>query len=106
MKNQKLITSLQECVRHCWHCADACLEEDDLKKMVECIRLDRECAEICDLTAKLLAINGSKAATMVKTCEAICRQCAEECDKHDMQHCQDCAEACRECVKACESYAA
>ena len=106
MKNEQLITSLQKCVRHCISCADQCLDEDNLEKMVPCIRTDHECAEICDATAKVVAMNGSKTAAMVKTCETICRECAEECDKHEHQHCKDCAEACRECAKACQSFAA
>lgn len=31
----------------CNHCYDACLKEDPLNMMVECIRLDRKCADIC-----------------------------------------------------------
>lgn len=106
MKNEDLIKALQKCARECINCATKCLDEDNLQKMVPCIRTDHECAEICSATAKVLAMNGSKAASMVKTCESICRECAEECDKHEHQHCKDCAKACRECAEACTKFAA
>ena len=105
MTNDKLIQALQECEAACNYCADACLGEENVKMMVDCIRLDRECAEICGTTVNLAAIESSRFFNkMVDICREICEACAEECEKHDHDHCKKCAQACRECVKACESY--
>lgn len=105
MENQQLIQKLARCAAACETCMDACLSEDDVKKMVQCIRLDRDCAIICKATATLLASNSPHAQHLIKECEEVCRLCAEECEKHDMEHCKECAWACRECEEACKSYA-
>ncbi|WP_010178156.1 four-helix bundle copper-binding protein [Aquimarina agarilytica] len=106
MKNQKLIDALNKCISHCNYCADACLETDNIKMMVDCIRTDRACAEICATTVKLLAMNSAFAKAMVEKCHEICNQCADECSKHDHQHCKDCADACKKCADACKAYLA
>jgi hypothetical protein len=46
-QHQELLQILHECMTACNHCYDACLQEDDIKMMGNCIRLDRECADIC-----------------------------------------------------------
>ena len=33
--------------------------------------------------------------------EDICEACAQECAKHPLGHCQDCAKACRRCAEEC-----
>lgn len=104
MKNSKLIEALNNCVTHCNHCADACLDEGDIKMMVDCIRTDRACAEICSTTANLLASNYKDVRGMVEQCRDICKKCADVCAKHDHKHCQECADACRKCEEACNEY--
>ncbi len=56
-KNQEVIEKLWRCVDACEYCADSCLDENDIKMMVPCIRLDRACAEVCATTARLLSSN-------------------------------------------------
>ncbi|KVV15689.1 four-helix bundle copper-binding protein [Flavobacterium sp. TAB 87] len=104
MKNTKLIEALNNCAMHCKYCADACLDEDHVKMMVNCIKTDIACAEICTTTAKLLAGNYEDVKSLVQVCLEICKKCAEECEQHDHQHCKDCAAACRSCEAACEAY--
>lgn len=106
MRNEKLITALGNCINHCNYCADACLGEDGVKNMVDCIRTDRVCAEACAALNQILAMDYNNVKGLIKYCEQICTECADECGKHDMQHCQDCAEACRKCAKACKEYLA
>lgn len=106
MRNQELISTLYNCAAHCFHCADACLDEQDVKEMVKCIRLDKVCGATCIATAKAMAINvdSGDISGLVKYCQEICEKCAEECDKHSAEHCKKCAEACRKCAEACSSY--
>ncbi len=106
MRNEKLIHALGNCINHCNYCADACLDEDNVKMMVDCIRLDRVCAEACSALAQILAIDYDKVQGLVDYCKEICEACAEECAKHEHQHCKDCADACRKCADACETYLA
>lgn len=105
-ENKQLLNALNDCATECNHCAIACLEEQDVKMLARCIKLDFDCADICQLTATLIARGSEHAEHLLKECADICNSCAEECEKHGnmgMEHCKRCAEACRICAKACES---
>ena len=45
-QNQSLLDALNACIAACEHCATACLKEEDVKMMVRCISIDRDCADI------------------------------------------------------------
>lgn len=100
MKNTEIIRELQDCATSCNYCADACLDLG--ADMAECIRTDRACAIICEATAKLLAQNQFDASKMLDACIDVCKQCGEECAKHDHDHCKNCADRCKKCQQACE----
>ena len=106
MRNEKLISALGNCINHCNYCADACLDEDEVKKMVDCIRTDKVCAEVCSTLNQVLATSYKDVKGLVEYCKKVCQDCADECGKHEAQHCKDCAKACKECVSACEAYLA
>lgn len=95
------IEMLQQCADTCDNCYTACLNEADVKSMARCIALDRDCADICRMTASALARKSEMRDSLLKACAEICRACADECAKHGMHHCQECAKACRECAHAC-----
>jgi hypothetical protein len=38
-------------------------------------------------------------------CAEVCQACADECGRHDVDHCQQCAEACRLCAAECRKMA-
>ena len=101
-KHQDLINKLSNCVSACEHCADACLTEGG--DMTDCIRIDRDCADVCALALKAVARDSKHASKIVELCADLCEQCAEECAKHDHDYCQECAKACRECAEACRQY--
>ncbi|GAB2796689.1 hypothetical protein HNQ93_004378 [Hymenobacter luteus] len=100
-QHQSLLDALNACVAACENCASACLQEDDVKMMAPCIALDRDCADICALTARLLSRGSEHAWHLLRECAEICRLCGEECAKHAHAHCQACAAACRRCEEAC-----
>lgn len=102
--NTTLAESLQECVTACEFCADACLEEDNVSKLAACIRLDRNCADICATSLRLLVRNSNHTGSVIEICREICAECAEECEKHDHDHCEECAQACRRCEEQCRKY--
>lgn len=103
-ENQDLLNKLSNCLAACEHCADACLTEEDPGAMADCIKSDRDCAELCALAIKFVARDSALASKVVELCAEACSTCAEECAKHDHDHCQKCAEACRKCEKACRNY--
>lgn len=108
MRNKELINEFYKCAAACSYCADACLDEDNVKMMVPCIRLDKVCAATCIATAQSLAVDLDKEHVrgLVAYCKEICQKCGDECSKHETQHCKDCADACKKCVQACEKFLA
>lgn len=103
-QNTQLLSLLTYCVTECNHCAAACLEEEDVKMLTKCIKLDLDCADICLLMAGYLARGSEHAEHLMSECAEICQKCAAECEKHaahGMEHCRVCAEACRKCAEAC-----
>ena len=100
------IEACVECWAACEMCSDACLDEDDVQAMVRCIRLDRECAEICLAAARAMIRGSDQAAAICRACAELCDRCAEECEKHEHDHCRVCAEACRRCAEECRKMAA
>jgi hypothetical protein len=102
--NDLLIRTLLDCASACEMCATACLSEDDVTPMAACIKLDRDCADICRLAAALLQRDSKLAHQLLLLCEEICRMCGDECKKHSqMTHCKECAEACLACAEACHA---
>ena len=98
------IEACYACATACDNCSAACLQEDDVKMMARCISLDRDCADICALTARFVARGSEHAQHLLGECAEICKACGDECAKHThMQHCQECAEACRRCDQACRA---
>lgn len=94
-----------KCIAACETCADACLSEDDPGRMADCIRTDRDCADVCSLTARFVSRNSAFTAQLISNCIDICKACEKECRQHDHDHCQKCAEVCHACHVECEAYA-
>jgi len=95
------------CATICSSCADACLAEESVADLRDCIRTDLDCADVCAATAALLSRRTGSDLEVVKAqlnaCRTACAACADDCEQHaDMhEHCRLCAEACRRCEKAC-----
>jgi len=102
-ENRELLQNLIECAMACEACASACLNEEDVGMMARCIELDRDCADTCFYTSKLVLRNSEISDSALGLCEEMCRLCAEECRKHEHDHCRECAEACERCAEACHA---
>ncbi|ESJ12850.1 MULTISPECIES: four-helix bundle copper-binding protein [Cupriavidus] len=103
---QACIDACTRCAQACRHCAASCLQEHDVQKMTECIRLDLDCAGICELSVAYMSRGSKQSRELCALCAQICERCAEECARHQAQHCQQCAQACRDCAQACRQMAA
>lgn len=104
MEHQDLISELYQCAAACNNCYEACLQEEDVAKLERCMKLDKECYEVCHLTAHTLERGSEHADLFLDLCIRICNDCAEECEKHaHHEHCRKCAEACRKCVQKCDA---
>jgi len=82
------------------------MSEPHAEHMIPCIQLDLQCAAVCDAAVQLMIAGSNYANRICELCADICLACAEECDKHDMDHCKECAAACRSCAEQCMSMAA
>ncbi|MGM0827462.1 MAG: four-helix bundle copper-binding protein [Bacillota bacterium] len=101
----KAIQTLNECMEACNHCFDACLKEVNVGMMVDCIRMDRECADMCGFLELALLRGTPFVAELAPACATICEACGNECKKHDYVHCQKCADACFKCANECKKLA-
>lgn len=96
-----------DCSATCTSCADACLGEQTVQKLVRCIRLNLDCADVCDAAGRVLtrqtAYDPQLARYMIEACIQACRVCGEECERHaeHHEHCRVCAEVCRRCEQTC-----
>ena len=103
----RCIDACLACAQTCTSCADACLAETQVIDLRQCIRLDLDCADLCEATASLASRRtGSNEEVLLRSlevCALACRRCAEECERHGQhhEHCRLCAEECRRCEHAC-----
>lgn len=108
-KLSEAIDSCFECAQACTACADACLGEEDPGSLTRCIRLDLDCADLCDATGRVLsrqsAFEPQLARSAVEACARAVKLCGDECEQHAShhEHCRVCLEACRRCEEACNS---
>ena len=101
------IDALSDCAQACTACADDCLSEEMVADLVKCIRTCLDCADICTATLRVASRQTEYDANITRpqleACVAVCRSCADECERHaEMhEHCRVGAEACRRCEQAC-----
>ncbi len=104
----RTIEAVLHCGQACTACADSCLSEEMVAELTKCIRLNLDCADVCDATARVLSrqheYDANVTRPLLEACRAACKSCGDECERHaDMHgHCRICAEACRRCEQACD----
>ncbi|MGK9185328.1 four-helix bundle copper-binding protein [Priestia filamentosa] len=103
---QSVLNTLHECMVACNHCYDSCLKEEDVKMMAECIRLDRECADLCAYLEQALGRGTPFVSELANLCATICEACGNECKKHAHDHCKKCADSCFKCAEECRKLSA
>lgn len=108
--NEPLATAVRHamfCSVICTSCADACVAEAEAEKMRQCIRLNLDCADVCGMVARLATrrtgTNEILLQEALQLCITACDLCAEECERHDNDHCRRCAETCRETSRDCKA---
>ncbi len=100
---QNCIDNCLEAAQACEWCADACLDEGE--GMARCIRLCRDAADLATLHVRFMARNSGYHADLAAVCADALEACAEECEQHDHDHCQLCAEVLPEAVETCREMA-
>jgi hypothetical protein len=103
------IDACLSCAQSCTSCADADLVEDDVAQLRACIALCIDCADVCELVARILSRPAQSDHVVVHrllhACVRECSLCADECERHaeHHRHCAICAQACRVCEAACRT---
>jgi hypothetical protein len=100
ISSPELIRSILECAIACENCVSACLANEN-SDFSRCIELNRDCADICTLAARLLQRSSGIITHFLMVCEEITRFCAEECSKYNMDACRYAADACLKCAEHC-----
>lgn len=98
---QSCIDTCNDVVVACNQCAAACLAEKDPKPLGRCITLDLDCAAICRTAVEYMARNSELATMLCEVVAEVCDACAQECARHEHDHCQQCAEVCKICADEC-----
>jgi hypothetical protein len=113
--NEALIRCIEacfDCAQACVACADACLGEDMVSDLTQCIRLNLDCADICNaagvVASRRTGTNELVMKRILETCAEACRLCAEACSAHagKHEHCRLCADVCRRCEQSCRDASA
>jgi hypothetical protein len=97
------------CVQTCTSCTNADLAEDDVAEMRTCIALCVNCADVCELTARVLSRPAHSdhfvVHRLLQACVRTCTSSAEECARHAKhhRHCAICEKTCRVCLQRCRA---
>ncbi len=105
----RCIEACYDCAQACTACADDCLSEDNVGELVKCIRMNLDCADICETAGRVVSrqteYDANVTRAILQACAQACKSCGDECEQHGehgMKHCAICAEACRRCEQACQ----
>lgn len=101
----KCIEECAKCAKECETCSAHCtaMLAAGKKDHERSLRLTRDCADLCAVSAQIMARNGPLMHTSCMACGKACEVCAADCEKFkDSEQMQKCAKACRDCAKACQ----
>jgi hypothetical protein len=100
------IDACLDCLQSCTSCADADLVEDDVGDLSTCVAVCVTCADVCDVTARVLSRPAHTDKGLVHRLLLACgTSSAEECHRHAAhhRHCAICEQVCRTCIDACNA---
>ena len=73
--NEPLATAVRHamfCTAICTSCADACLAEEDVAAMRQCIRNNLDCADICDMLFKVATRRTGSNEALIQSALRLC----------------------------------
>jgi Cys-rich four helix bundle protein (predicted Tat secretion target) len=105
-----LLTAAADCTRTGQVCIDHCLQlfaQGD-NATAACARSVSQVVPACQALEQLAALNSKYLGRYARLVMDMCKDCEDECRKHEKEHsaCKDCADACAACAKECQKVAA
>jgi len=106
---------VDECVQNCMDCyrvclamVPHCLHRGGVHASQEHITLLMECAELCQVSARLMLLQSNIHFDVCRVCAKACEHCADNCRSMASGDAKmlNCAEVCTRCAKSCAGMAA
>lgn len=113
-KHSSVENSLVQAAWNCIKTGQACIEhciglfkQGDTSTAV-CMETATEMLAMCTALSQMASYHSVHLIALAKVCAAVCKDCEQECRKHEQKHaaCKDCAESCANCKAECEKVAA
>ncbi|QHZ45965.1 four-helix bundle copper-binding protein [Bacillus sp. NSP9.1] len=105
IQNRHVLKTVQHCEAVCEFTANYILTREDANRRKEQLRMLRDCADICTLTAKYMARHSRFAKSPASVCAKICEACGNHCLRHPDQQSQKCGQTCLQCARECREFA-
>ena len=77
--NERLVKTVQDCAAACEHMTMHLMSLPDGRQRGKQATLLRDCADICFMTARILARNGKMNKQVMGLCAKVCKSCGNEC---------------------------
>ncbi len=110
VKNPLLVEAAAGCVNTGQACLKHCLAlfVDGNAELARCAQKVNELQAACGALLELANMDSDYLASYARVTMQVCRDCEEECRKHETKHavCKACAEACLKCYDECDIIAA
>lgn len=108
-KNQALIDTADDCSKKGSLCINHCLSSFAAgdTTLAACAKNVLESIAVCDALVTAAALESKNLPALAKAAMAFCKDCEDECRKHEKKHmtCKDCADACAKCLAECKKVA-
>src|SRR5258707_5606077 len=86
----RCIDTCLECGQACTACADADLGEQLVAELAKCARLNLDCADVCETTARVLSrqtgYDRDLTRAVVQACVQASNACGDQCERHAHMH--------------------
>jgi hypothetical protein len=102
---QKCIAVCVECARSCAETITHCLQMGGKHADARHITLLRDCAVICETSARFMLHGSTFHGQTCAVCAEVCDACAKSCEALGGEEMKACADACRRCAESCRRMA-
>ncbi|WP_167856808.1 four-helix bundle copper-binding protein [Hymenobacter aquaticus] len=102
-RQQHVLDALYACFVACEAQATHGLNHPEAPALSRSVRLSRDCADLCRLSAAFVGRGSEHTAHMLRECAELCRVCADECTQFSDEACRLCTDACRRAEDACRT---